>query len=76
MFYALHTTRTRIGEVAAAASLRALLLSRIITITDPRIGQVKRKVRAQGYDGKIIEAKDLMMIDSGQRGRRHSHDDD
>ena len=76
VFYALHTTPTRMGEVAAAASPRALMLSHITTVTDPRIGQVKRKVRAQGYHGRIIEAKDLMMVDLGEQGARQDENDD
>ncbi len=75
VFYALHTTPSRMGQVAAAASPRALLLSHITGFTDPRIGQVKRLVREQGYRGQIIEASDLQVLNLGMSsGRRERHE--
>ncbi len=74
VFYALHTTPTRMGEVAAAANPNTLLLSHITTVTNPRIGQVKRLVRDQGYRGRIIEARDLQVLNLGVDSARHDRD--
>ncbi len=71
VFYALHTTPTRMGQVAATANPRALLLSHITTVTDPRIDQVKRVVSNQGYRGRIIEASDLQVLNLGLNSGRH-----
>lgn len=74
VFFALHTTPTRLGEVAYAAGAKKLLLSHITPVTEPRLDQVKKIIRAQGYRGKIKTAKDLMVINVDHR--RHDDDDD
>jgi len=61
VFFALHTTPTRMGQVAAQSQVKTLVLSHITPITDPRIDQVKDLVRAQGFVGKIKVAKDLKV---------------
>ncbi|HIE55074.1 MAG TPA: MBL fold metallo-hydrolase [Chromatiaceae bacterium] len=62
VFFALHTTPTRLGEVAAAAQPRKLLLSHITPVTEPRIKTVKQIIRQQGYFRKIKVARDLKVI--------------
>ncbi|VAW55391.1 hypothetical protein MNBD_GAMMA07-647 [hydrothermal vent metagenome] len=61
-FFQLHTTPSRIGEVARSAGVKHLLLSHITPITEPRIKEVKALVRAQGYVGGMKVAKDLKVI--------------
>lgn len=61
VFFALHTTPSRIGEVATAANAKKLVLSHITAITQSRIDDVKHLIRAQGYDGEISEAADLKV---------------
>jgi len=61
VFFSLHTTPTRMGQVAAQSGAKTLVLSHITPITDPRIDQVKDLVRAQGFAGKIKVAKDLKV---------------
>lgn len=73
VFFALHTTPTRIGEVAAAAEPERLLLSHITPITEPRLNEVKRLIRAQGYEGRISAAEDLQVYNLD---RRHEPEDD
>ena len=70
IFYALHTTPSRIGEVANAAGVKKLLLSHITPQTENSIPQVKKLIRAQGYTGKIKAAKDLKVINLMGRGRK------
>jgi len=65
VFHQLHTSPTRIGEVAVAANVKALILSHITPITDPRIGEVKAVIRAQGYHGKLKAARDLKVYNLG-----------
>jgi len=62
VFHVLHTSPSRIGEVAAAAGAKKLLLSHITPIVEPRLEQVEQTIRAQGYYGKIKVAKDLQVI--------------
>lgn len=62
IFYNLHTTPSRIGEVAYEANVKKLLLSHITPQTEDKISQVKELIRAQGYTGKIKTAKDLQVI--------------
>lgn len=73
VFFTLHTTPTRIGEVAAAAEPERLLLSHITPITEPRLNEVKRLIRAQGYEGRISAAEDLQVYNLD---RRHEPEDD
>ena len=62
IFYNLHTTPSRIGEVASAAGVKDLLLSHITPQTENKIPQVTELIRAQGYTGEIEAAKDLTVI--------------
>lgn len=71
VFFQLHTTPTRLGEVATAAGARRLLLSHLTPVTEPRLDEVRDVIRAQGYRGRIQAAKDLQVINLGARG----HDD-
>jgi len=59
VFFALHTTPTRMGQVAARAGARVLVLSHITPVTGPRLAQVKKRVESQGYRGRIDVARDL-----------------
>lgn len=59
VFFALHTTPTRIGQVALQARAKTLLLSHITTVTGPRLAQVKQRIRDQAYTGRIETARDL-----------------
>ncbi|WP_455210313.1 MBL fold metallo-hydrolase [Kaarinaea lacus] len=70
VFFQLHTTPSRIGEVATAAGVKKLVLSHITAITQSRIGEVKDLIRAQGYNGKISEASDLKVYNVGMH---HHH---
>ena len=65
-----HTTPTRLGQVAAMANPRELVLSHLTPITEPVVPDVKQIIRNQGYMGKISEAKDLKVYNVGW------HDDD
>lgn len=58
----LHTTPTRMGQVAAEAMPKKLVLSHITPNTAPNLSEVKDLVRAQGYIGKIVAAQDLMVF--------------
>jgi len=60
-----HTSPTRLGEVAAVANVKLLILSHISQITEPRIDKVKQIIRAQGYRGKIKVAADLKVYNLG-----------
>lgn len=62
VFFALHTTPSRIGQVAAAAGAKRLLLSHITPVTESRLKEVKHLIRAQGYRGRIGVAEDLEVI--------------
>jgi ribonuclease BN (tRNA processing enzyme) len=61
VFFMLHTTPSRMGEVATAANAKKLVLSHITPITEPRLDKVKKLVRAQGYKGDISIAHDLKV---------------
>jgi ribonuclease BN (tRNA processing enzyme) len=61
-FINLHTTPTRIGEVAAAAEVSKLVLSHITAITEPNIRTVKGSIRTAGYRNKIVTGKDLQVF--------------
>lgn len=58
----LHTTPSRMGAVAAEAMVKKLVLSHITPNTENNLKEVKRLVRAQGYEGKITAAKDLTVF--------------
>ena len=57
-----HTTPTRIGEVAAATMPKKLVLSHLSTATENNLYSIKQTIKAQGYTGYIIPAKDLKVI--------------
>ncbi|MBL1277948.1 MAG: MBL fold metallo-hydrolase [Ectothiorhodospiraceae bacterium] len=61
----LHTTPSRMGEVAATAMVKKLVLSHITPITSPQLHEVRHLVRAQGFTGKIKAAKDLKVFNLG-----------
>lgn len=61
VFHLLHTTPTRIGQVAYAANVKKLVLSHITPVTEPLLKSVKETIRNQGFTGKIKEAKDLKV---------------
>ena len=61
VFKALHTTPTRMGEVARDAGVKKLVLSHITPITEPNLKAVKDVIEAQGFTGKIKVAKDLKV---------------
>jgi ribonuclease BN (tRNA processing enzyme) len=58
----LHTTPSRMGQVATAAMAKKLVLSHITPNTDPNLDTVKELIRAQGYSGDIIAARDLRVF--------------
>ncbi len=57
--FLLHTTPSRMGEVAAAAGVAKLLLSHIVTESEAELERAKELIRAKGYEGDIEIAKDL-----------------
>lgn len=61
VFFSLHTTPSRIGEVARDAGVKHVVLSHITPITEPRLKEVKKLIRAQGYDRKMSVAEDLKV---------------
>lgn len=61
-FINLHTTPTRIGEVAVASGVKTLLLSHITGITEPKLPDIKRIIRKQGFAGRLAAAYDLKVI--------------
>jgi len=78
-FINLHTTPTRMGEVARDAGAKKLVLSHLTTITDPNTDAVKDSVRNAGYQGKIKVAKDLKvynLLKSNGKGKHKDDDDD
>jgi ribonuclease BN (tRNA processing enzyme) len=60
-FFALHTTPTRMGQVAYATQPKKLVLSHLTPITEPQLDEVQELIRAQGYTGRISVAKDLKV---------------
>ena len=67
VFFLLHTTPSRMGEVATAAGAKKLVLSHITAVTQSRLDEVEDLVRAQGYQGKISAAEDLKVYNVGMR---------
>lgn len=61
VFMQLHTTPSRIGQVAAAANVKTLVLSHITPMTENITKEIKAAIRAQGFTGKIKVAKDLKV---------------
>ena len=77
VFHVLHTSPARIGQVAAAAGVKKLVLSHITPVVEPRIKEVKKTIRQQGYAGKIKVAKDLKVYNLGdENGGHETHDKD
>lgn len=73
VFFALHTTPTRLGQVATASGAKRLILSHITPVTEGRLGEVKKIVRLQGYRGQIKAARDLMVINVDANGPNKRH---
>lgn len=71
IFFQLHTTPNRMGEVVTAARVKKLVLSHITAITQSRLGEVADLVRAQGFTGKISAAHDLQVYNVGLHDRHH-----
>lgn len=61
IFYALHTTPARIGQVASQANVKNLVLSHITPQTEGKFDAIKDMIRVEGYEGKIKVAKDLKV---------------
>ena len=61
MFFALHTTPTRMGQVAAAAGVKKLVFSHLTPNTEPRMDEVESLVTAAGYTGEMSIANDLKV---------------
>lgn len=61
IFFALHTTPSRMGEIAHAANVKRLVLSHITAVTQGKSKRIKKLIRAQGFSGKIRTAKDLAV---------------
>ncbi|WP_455209558.1 MBL fold metallo-hydrolase [Kaarinaea lacus] len=61
-FFLLHTTPSRMGQVATAANVKTLVLSHLTPNTEPNIGEMKKSIKAQGYTGKIKVAEDLKVF--------------
>lgn len=61
IFFKLHTTPTRMGQVATAANAKKLVLSHLTTISEPRVDEIEKLIRDQGYQGEISVAKDLKV---------------
>lgn len=76
VFHVLHTPPERIGQVAAAANVKKLILSHITPVTEPRIAEVKDAIVANGFGGKICEAADLQVYNLGVHDHYHGHDRD
>ncbi len=59
-----HTTPTRIGEVAVAAQPKKLVLSHLSPVTGQKqnLMAIKQTIKQQGYNGMIVPAKDLQVI--------------
>jgi len=71
VFHLLHTPPERIGQVAAAANVKKLVLSHITPVTEPRLQAVQDAIVANGFGGKIRVAQDLQVYNLGV----HEEDD-
>jgi ribonuclease BN (tRNA processing enzyme) len=65
VFHMLHTSPTRMGQVARDAGVKKLILSHITPVTEPRIKLVKKIVREQGFHGAIKDTNDLYVYNLG-----------
>lgn len=61
IFYALHTTPGRMGQVASQADVKTLVLSHITPQSEGHFGAIRNMIRAEGYEGKIRVASDLKV---------------
>ena len=61
IFYNLHTTPARIGQVASQANARTVVLSHITPQTEGKFDAIKDMIRAEGYEGRIKVARDLKV---------------
>jgi len=59
IFYALHSTPGRIGQVADQAGVKKLILSHITPMTEGHDKELKARIREEGYHGAIKMANDL-----------------
>jgi len=64
-FFNLHTTPATMGQVAAGAGVKTLLLSHITPISEPNLPAVQASIREQGFTGWIKVASDLKVINFG-----------
>jgi len=60
-FYKLHTTPSRMGEVATAANVKMLMLSHITMQSENEIPSMKNLIRNQGFVGIIEATQDLRV---------------
>jgi len=74
LFHVLHTSPTRLGQVAAAADVKTVVLSHLTPVTSPRTEEIKDAIRAMGFAGKIKVAKDLKVYNFD--GDDDDNDDD
>lgn len=65
VFFALHTTPSRLGDIAAMAQPKTLVLSHITPVTENRLDEVKTIIESKGFAGKIKKAKDLKVYNLG-----------
>lgn len=75
-FIDLHTTPTRIGDVARSADVKTLLLSHITPITEPYLDEVSQTIRKQNFNGKLRVARDLQVINVSRRHDIDHRNDD
>ena len=61
VFFKLHTTPSRMGEVVAAAKPKQLVLSHLTSLTESRTDEVADLVKKKGYMGEITVAHDLAV---------------
>ena len=71
VFHALHTTPERMGQVAAAANVKTLVLSHLTPVTEPRLAEVKAAIIANGFTGRIRVAADLKVYNLGDDDDHH-----
>ena len=76
VFQALHTTPMRMGQVAAAAGVKTLVLSHITPITEPNLTAIKAEIRAQGFTGHIRATRDLKVYNLDDSVDPYSYDHD
>ena len=59
----LHTTPSRMGQVAAAANVDKLVLSHITPNTEGKFDVIEDLIKQQGFNGGIEVAKDLEVYE-------------